>query len=103
MEQSKANLLIAILFQIRAVRNLPNPTPSKSMLSIAGVEAEMSRLMGEVLGSDEELDFSTKLVALQNYVETTQENLKVFEELDTILLHIQILLKQFGTNLNPHV
>ncbi|MFD2826461.1 hypothetical protein ACFSYG_08250 [Leeuwenhoekiella polynyae] len=98
MEQSKAKLFVAILFQMRKVSNLTNST-----LTIQGVDSELNRLMGEVLASEEELDFSGKLVPLQKYVTTTRQNLKVFEELNTLLLQLQMLLQQFGTNLNPHV
>tara|TARA_R110002020_G_scaffold404266_1_gene614329 strand:+ start:4614 stop:4925 length:312 start_codon:yes stop_codon:yes gene_type:complete len=103
MEESKANLLVAILVQIRAMSNLSNAIPFKSTFTIEGVDSELNRLMGEVLASEEELDFSARLVTVQNYVKITQQNLKVFEELNTLLLQLQMLLKQFGTNLNPHV
>ena len=98
MEQSKAKLLVAILFQIRKVSNLTNST-----LTIQDVDAELNRLMGEILSSEEELDFSDKLVPLQKYVTTTRQNIQVFEELNTLLLQLQILLKQSGIHINAHV
>ncbi|MCC4212951.1 hypothetical protein [Leeuwenhoekiella parthenopeia] len=103
MVQSEANVLVAVLFQMRALDNLLKAKLSVSGFSVEQVDAQLKGLMAEALRSDREPDFWENLIALRDCVKTTRQNLEIFEELNSILLQIETLVNQSGIKLNSHV
>ncbi len=100
MRDLNADILVALLFQIKSVKSLSDHFPPPLQYTISAVHADLSTGIEKVLASEDRLSYANGLADLYQTVKTIQQNLKVFEELNIKLHKLATLLELMNTSKN---